>query len=60
MERTKWKGLFGHGDSSQFSPSIAGLVQPELPKQSQEIRPLQADRPGGARAVAVVRRQHLD
>lgn len=55
------KELMGrHGDETELAPSVAGLVQPELAKQAQEIRPLQADGPGGPRAISTVGREPLE
>ena len=52
-------GLIGHGDGAEHSFPVPWLVQAKVAEQSQEIRPLQADRPGGPRSVTAVRRQRV-
>src|SRR5436309_10838783 len=52
--------MIGHGGKIGSGLAVPGLVQPVLAEQSQEIGPLQPDRPGGPRTVAAVGCEHLD
>src|SRR5213594_3556944 len=49
--------MFGHGGKIGAGRAVRRLLEPELADQPQEVRPLQADRLGGPRAVAAVGRK---